>query len=81
MSVQYAYTLTEAKEMLTRWKDCEMQLASGQAKHYRIGSREFTSVDLPEIAKRITYFSNVVDALTNGTARKARVVRVVPRDL
>jgi len=80
MAITTAYTLTEAQEMLDAWKACEKALASGQAKEYRVGSREFTSVDLPDIAARINYFSNVVEAL-NGSVRTKRVARIVPRDL
>ena len=80
MAITSAYSLSEAQEMLTLWKDCERQLASGQAKRYRVGTREFEAVDLPEIAARINYFANVVEALS-GTVRTKRVTRVVPRDL
>ena len=80
MAITTAYTITEAKEMLTLWKDCEKALASGQAKAYKVGSREFQAVDLPEIAERIRYFSNVIESLS-GAVRKTRVTRVVPRDL
>ena len=66
--------------MLGAWKECERQLASGQAKRYRVGTREFEAVDLPDIAERIRYFSNVCEALS-GTVRTKRVTRVVPRDL
>ena len=75
-----AYTLTEAKEYRELWKDCERALASGQAKSYRVGTREFTSVDLIDIAKRIEYFSSLVETLS-GSVRTTRVARVVPRDL
>lgn len=80
MAITTAYTLEEAKEMLALWKDCEKQLASGQARHYKIGTREFTAIDLPDISARINYFGNVVEALS-GTVRTKRVVRIVPRDL
>ena len=80
MAVTTAYTLEEAKEMLEMWKACEKALASGQAKRYRVGTREFEAIDLPEIAARITYFANVVESLS-GTVRTKRVTRVVPRDL
>lgn len=80
MAATSAYTLTEAREQLQLWKECEKALAGGQAKAYRIGSREYTAFDLNEIAKRIEYFANVVEALS-GTVRTSRVVRVVPRDL
>ena len=80
MAITTAYTLAEAREMLTLWKECEKALASGQAKEYRVGTREFTAVDLPDIAARINYFGNVVEALS-GNVRTKRVVRVVPRDM
>lgn len=80
MAITTAYSITEAREMLTLWKECEKALASGQAKEYRIGTREFTAVDLPDIAERIRYFSNVIESLS-GTTRTTRVTRVVPRDL
>lgn len=80
MAITTAYTLAEAREMLTLWKECEKALASGQAKEYRVGTREFTAVDLPDIAARINYFGNVVEALS-GSVRTKRVLRVVPRDL
>lgn len=80
MAVTSAYTLAEAREQLELWKECERSLADGQAKSYRIGSREFTAFDLTEVAKRIEYFANLVNALS-GRVRTSRVVRVVPRDL
>lgn len=80
MAVTSAYTLAEAREQLELWKECERSLADGQAKSYRIGSREFTAFDLNEVAKRIEYFANLVNALS-GRVRTSRVVRVVPRDL
>lgn len=75
-----AYTLAEAQQMLAIWKECERQLASGQAKEYKIGTREYRAIDLPDITKRITYFSNLVAQLS-GSAKSTRVHRVVPRDL
>ena len=80
MSAITGYTLEEAQEMLSKWKACEQALASGQAEHYRIGSREYTAIDLDKIAARITYFSNLVEALS-GSVRTRRCVRIVPRDL
>lgn len=80
MSVKTSYTLSEAQEMLTLWKACEKALASGQAKEYRVGTREFTALDLPEVAARITFFGDVIESLS-GQTRSTRVVRIVPRDL
>lgn len=79
MAIRTAYTLEEARSNLKLWKECEIALASGQAKAYRVGTREFTALDLDEISKRIEYFSNVIEAY--DTTRTNRVVRVVPRDL
>ncbi|MGN0996543.1 MAG: DUF6148 family protein [Candidatus Ventricola sp.] len=80
MAIASAYTRDEAQEMLRLWKDCERALASGQAKAYRVGTREFTAFDLGEVRRMITYFSDVIEALS-GTVRTTRVARVVPRDL
>ena len=75
-----AHTLAEAQEMLSLWKECERQLATGQAKEYRIGTREYRSIDLPYIISRINYYANLVAQLS-GSAKSSRVLRVVPRDL
>ena len=53
-----AYTLTEARSLLALYKEAEIALVDGQAKHYKIGSREFTSLDLPVIQQRIRELSN-----------------------
>ncbi len=74
-----AYTLSEARDMLALWKDCYKALAGGQAKYYRIGTREFQSIDLPEIERQIMRFQEVVDELSG--AGRTRVRRVVFRDL
>ena len=73
-------TLAYAQEMLDLWQECERALASGQAKSYKIGTREYTSLDMREIVSRINYWQNQVNVLS-GQARTTRVVRVVPRDL
>lgn len=75
-----AHTLAEAQEMLALWKDCERQLATGQAKEYKIGTREFRAIDLPYVISRINYYANQVAQLS-GAAKSSRVMRVVPRDL
>ena len=80
MAITSAYTLSEARESLELWKECYRALAEGQAKSYRVGTREFTAFDLPEVAKQIEILSNVVESLS-GQVRTTRVVRVVPRDL
>jgi hypothetical protein len=80
MSVQYQYTLSEARENLALCKEALRELISGQAKAYRIGSREFTALDIDELRRLIEYFGNIVEALS-GAVKTTRVVRVVPRDL
>lgn len=80
MAAITAYTLTEAREMLELCKQALKELVSGQAKSYRIGTREFTALDADELMDQIVYFSNLVEALS-GAVRTKRVARVVPRDL
>lgn len=73
------FTLVEARTQLELWKECAQEIASGQAKHYRVGTREYTALDLDDVYKMIKYFSGLVDKLS-GAARAARVQVVVPRD-
>lgn len=80
MSAISAFTLAEAREMLTLYKEALKELLTGQAKHYRIGTREFTALDAEELQEGIEFFSNLIEALS-GQVRTSRVVRVVPRDL
>lgn len=74
------YTLTEARELLTLYKGAEIALVDGQAKSYKIGSREFTSLDLPVIQQRIRELAKTIAGL-EGNARTKRAVMVVPRDM
>lgn len=80
MAATTAYTLEEARGMLTLCKTALQELLSGQAKSYKIGTREFTALDADDLMKQIVYFSNLVDALS-GNVRTRRVARIVPRDL
>lgn len=80
MAINTAWTYEEAREMLSAWKECEKAIASGQAKAYKVGTREYTALDLDEIRRSIQYWSNAVEALS-GQCRTSRVTRVVPRDL
>ena len=73
------FTLVEAKTQLGLWKECAQEIASGTAKHYKIGSREYTALDIDEVYKMIKYFAGIVDRL-EGLARSTRVQVVVPRD-
>ena len=80
MAALNAYTLEEARSMLTLCKEALKALITGQAKHYRVGTREYTALDADELMDQIVYFSNLVEALS-GNVRTKRVTRVVPRDL
>jgi hypothetical protein len=73
------FTLIEAKTQLGLWKECAQEIASGTAKHYRIGTREYTALDIDEVYRMIKYFAGIVDKL-EGLARSRRVQVVVPRD-
>jgi len=73
------FTLVEARTQLALWKEAAQEIASGTAKHYRIGNREYTALDIDEVYKMIKYFAGIVDKL-EGNARTARVQVVVPRD-
>ena len=75
-----AYTLTEAREMRELTKEAIKELLSGQVQHYRIGTGEYTALDIDDLMRMLTYWSNMVDALS-GNARTSKVTRVVPRDL
>lgn len=80
MAALNAYTLTQARSMLALCKEALEALLTGQAKHYKIGSREYTALDIDDLLKQIVYFSNIVEA-QEGSVRTNRVARVVPRDL
>lgn len=75
-----AITLIYAQNMLAKWQDCEMELATGQAKEYTIGTRSFTSFDLKEIRAAVQYWEDKVDVLSGATSGR-RVKMVVPRDM
>ena len=75
-----AYTLTEARSLLVLYKEAELALVDGQAKHYKVGTREFTAVDLPWIQQRIRELAKTIEGL-EGNVRTKRAVMVVPRDL
>lgn len=74
------YTLEEARELLEKYKLAEIALVDGQAKSYRIGTREFTALDLSVIQQRIRELAKTIAGMT-GDARTKRAVTVVPRDL
>ena len=80
MGITTAWTLPEARAMVAEIKKAIQSIVSGTAKSYKVGSREYTALDLDELEKRLDYFNNIVEAL-EGKVRTNRVARVVPRDL
>lgn len=80
MSVTSVWTMEEAQAMVAEIKTAIKSIVNGTAKGYRIGTREYTALDLEELNSMLNYFGNVVESLS-GKVRTNRVVRVVPRDL
>lgn len=80
MSVQIAYTLDEAKSCLEDAKRALQDTLAGQAKRYKIGSREYEALSIDALKRMIEYYANIVESLSGGV-RTQRVARVVPRDL
>lgn len=80
MAITTAWTLKEAEKMLDACKKALKGIITGEAKSYRIGTREYTALDVEDLKKQIEYFGNLVEALS-GNVRTKRVARVVPRDL
>ncbi|HBV6392406.1 TPA: hypothetical protein MD292_002586 [Klebsiella aerogenes] len=75
-----AFSLTEAQEMLSVWKEAYRAIAiGGQA--YKMGTRQLTRADLPEVKRQLDYWRNEVERMAAGTRRGPRVKRVVVRDL
>lgn len=72
-------TKEEAQENLRMWLDAEKAVSTGLS--YKIGSRSLTRANLSDIAARITYWRNQLEALEAGRPTGARVMRGVPRDL
>jgi hypothetical protein len=74
-----AYTYEEAKLYLTQYKEALSALVDGQAKSYKIGSREVTLIELDDIEKMIYKFAAIVEKYETS-ARPPRSVAVVFRD-
>lgn len=74
-----AYSYEEAKLYLTQYKQALTALVDGQAKAYRIGSREVTLLDLADIERMIDKFAGIVERYETNT-RPPRNVAVVFRD-
>lgn len=74
-----AYTYQEACLYLEQYKAALTALVDGQAKAYKIGSREVTLLDLSEIEAMIDKFAAIKEKYETNT-RPPRSVAVVPRD-
>ncbi|EEB8310329.1 hypothetical protein FW737_21380 [Salmonella enterica subsp. enterica serovar Oslo] len=75
-----AISLAESQEMFAVWRDAYRAIAiGGQA--YKMGTRQLTRADLPEVKKQFDYWRNEVERMSAGTRRGPRVKRVVIRDL
>ena len=74
-----AYTYEEAKLYLSQYKEALTAVVDGQAKSYRIGSREVTLIDPDYIEAMIDKFAAIVEKYETNT-KPARSVAVVFRD-
>lgn len=77
--MSHSWGIEEARSMLKTWLDAEKAVAvSGQS--YRIGTRQLTRANLPDIVERIKFWRNELAKLEDGKGSGARVFRGVPRD-
>lgn len=60
------WTLAELDEQLTAYKAALLALSTSQS--YRIGTRELTRADLPEIRSTLDYLAREQARLVNGSA-------------
>ena len=74
-----AYTYEEACTYLDMYKKALTALVDGQAKAYKIGSREVTLLDVSEIEAMIDKFAGIKEKYETNT-RPPRNVAVVFRD-
>ena len=74
-----AYTYEEAKLYLSQYKEALTAVVDGQAKSYKIGSREVTLIDPDYIEAMIDKFAAIVEKYETNT-KPARSVAVVFRD-
>lgn len=61
-----AYSRTEILAMIELWKAAERELTFRGS--YTVGDKSLTSVDLPDVAKRIAYLEGELRRLENGGA-------------
>ena len=77
--IRTAADYEEKKSLLTSYKDAEKHLIEGEAKAYKIGTREFTALDLGWITRRIRELENEIDVYL-GNRKKARGWQIAFRD-
>lgn len=53
MSITTGWTLSEAKEMVNEIKAAIKSIVNGTAKSYRIGTREYTALDMKELERML----------------------------
>ena len=74
-----AYTYEEAKLYLAQYKQALTDVIEGQARSYKIGSREVTLIDPQYIEAMIDKFASIVEKYETNS-RPPRSVAVVFRD-
>ncbi|ENL7058667.1 hypothetical protein AB6A14_004855, partial [Salmonella enterica subsp. enterica serovar Infantis] len=52
-----AFSLTEAREMLSVWREAYRAIAIG-GQSYKFGTRQLTRADLSEVRKEMDYWRN-----------------------
>ena len=77
--IRNATDYEEKVSLLASYKDAEKHLIEGEAQAYKIGSREFTALDLGWITRRIRELENEIDVYL-GNKKKARGWQVAFRD-
>ena len=75
-----AYTYEEVCTYLAEYKAALTALVDGQAKHYTVGSREVTMLDLDDIEAMIDKFAAIKEKYETNV-RPPRSVAVVFRDM
>lgn len=77
--VNYAFSYQECKEMVELCKQAMIDLVSGQAQEYTIGSRSVKFFSLRQAQDMLNFFSGELRKYELDT-RPPRSVAVVPRD-
>ena len=75
------YTLPEAQALQAEVKNAINAIINGTAASYKVGTREYTALNLKDLWKMLNDCNDTIVSLTTATRRNKRVCRVVPRDL